>query len=187
MPSPKKNIRILSMDLSLSGAAFAVLDVFEKSVKIVEMRLVDNTLPQIKSKSHGEKLANIYFNLDEMLNKHKATDFVREKGFSRFPLATQTLFKVVGVVDFTLYCNEIKESIEEIAPTSVKKLVTGDGKADKAMVDKELRKYLAASQKDIVFEQDDLSDAVAVGIAYALKNKLLPVYTPRQRTKKDVE
>lgn len=174
MPNKKKSDRtILAMDLSLSGSAFAVLEVYEKSVKIKELRFVNNSLKEIKDKSHGEKVANIYFNLEDILQKHKPTDIVREKGFSRFPQATQALFKVVGVVDFTLFCADIKENIAEVAPTSVKKYVTGSGKASKEEVDEEVRKFLAPSQRDIVFETNDVSDAVAVGVAYCLKNKLI--------------
>ena len=59
--------------------------------------------------------------------------FVREKGFSRFPHETQVLFKVVGIVDLAAW-RQCKTQFVEIAPTTVKKLLTGSGKASKEEV-----------------------------------------------------
>ena len=56
--------------------------------------------------------------------------FVREKGFSRFPHETQALFKVVGIADLAAWRAYGTEFVE-IAPTTVKKLLTGSGKASK--------------------------------------------------------
>lgn len=185
MAKIKQNRLILAMDLSLSGSAFAVLQPCTNTVQIKELRFVDNDLPEIKGKTHGEKLANIYFNLDDIIRKYPITDFVREKGFFRFPQATQALYKVVGVVDFTMYCNEIKMNIEEIAPTSVKKLVAGNGKADKLEVEKAVRNYLSKSCREIIFETDNHSDAVAVGIAYCRKKNLIPEFTWDKKLRKE--
>lgn len=59
--------------------------------------------------------------------------FVREKGFSRFPHETQVLFKVVGVTDLAAW-QKCRAAYEEIAPSAVKKLLTGSGKASKEEV-----------------------------------------------------
>ena len=56
--------------------------------------------------------------------------FVREKGFSRFPRETQALFKVIGVADLVAWQKKRAE-YHEIAPTTIKKLLTGSGKATK--------------------------------------------------------
>ena len=59
--------------------------------------------------------------------------FVRERAFSRFPQETQALFKVVGIADMTVWTCAGR-TWEEIAPTTVKKLLTGSGKAAKEEV-----------------------------------------------------
>ena len=59
--------------------------------------------------------------------------FVREKGFSRFPHETQTLFKVVGFADLAAW-QKCRAVYEEIAPAAVKKLLVGSGKASKEEV-----------------------------------------------------
>lgn len=55
---------------------------------------------------------------------------MREKGFFRFPHETQALFKVMGVADLVAWQKQRTEYIE-IAPTTIKKLLTGSGKATK--------------------------------------------------------
>ena len=84
-----------------------------------------------EKKRHGQILAEIYDLITEL-----AVDvavFVREKGFSRFPHETQALFKVVGVADLAAWTTCRTECVE-IAPTTVKKLLTGSGKASKEEV-----------------------------------------------------
>ena len=58
---------------------------------------------------------------------------MRERAFSRFPQETQALFKVVGIADMAVW-EHAKQSWEEIAPATVKKLLTGSGKARKEEV-----------------------------------------------------
>lgn len=59
--------------------------------------------------------------------------FVREKGFSRFPHETQALFKVVGVADLVAWQKKGCD-YHEMAPTAIKKLLTGNGKTNKQEV-----------------------------------------------------
>lgn len=173
MPKGCQDRLILSLDLSLNGSAFAVLKPFKKSVRVLEMVWVDNSA--VETDSLPEKLANIYFNLADLLSRHDITDVVREKGFSMHSTVTQKLFRVVGVVDFCLYCEGFTTSIPEIPPTVVKKTLTGKGKASKEEVADGILKHLTKPQRQegIYFRSDDESDAVAVGIAYCIKNKVI--------------
>lgn len=115
-----------------------------------------------EKKCHGQILAEIYDLITEL-----AVDvavFVREKGFSRFPHETQALFKVNGVADLAAWrvCNT---EFAEIAPTTVKKLLTGSGKSNKSEVAAALEKYIGKQS----FKTDDESDAAAVGIAWLIR------------------
>ena len=58
---------------------------------------------------------------------------MRERAFSRFPQETQALFKVVGIADMAVW-KHAKQPWEETAPATVKKLLTGSGKAGKEEV-----------------------------------------------------
>ena len=94
--------------------------------------------------------------------------FVRERAFSRFHLETQTLNKVVGIADQAAWKSSYAV-YDEIAPTTVKKLLTGSGKASKQEVSSVLDIYIGNQE----FETDDESDAVAVGIAWLKQRQLI--------------
>lgn len=94
--------------------------------------------------------------------------FVRERAFSRFPHETQTLHKVVGIADLAAW-QKAGAVFQELAPTTVKKLLTGNGKATKEEVASALTHYVGEQH----YATDDESDAVAVGIAWLLQEKLL--------------
>lgn len=156
----------------MSGTALAVLDISVSGrVKIVETCFVNNK--KHSKKSHGYRLNNISLELDRILKAYEIEHIVREKGFSKFATATQTLFKVVGVSDLTLFKNGVEKDIAEIPPTTVKKAIAGHGGAEKSEVAEGVRSYLVDDQKDYVFGTEDESDAVAVGVTYALQKKLI--------------
>lgn len=161
-----EEMKILAQDLSLNSPAFAVLEVVEGEVEILHLsHLKTNT-----KKEHGYRLLQIYNHIKNIYEEHPDLDaVVREKGFSRFPKVTQSLFKVVGVSDIIAYINKFN-TVHEIAPTSVKKFITGNGKASKDDVADSVNTYLGTN---INFKTDDESDAVAVGIAFLIQKKVL--------------
>lgn len=119
--------------------------------------------------SHGKKLLRIFTELKAVCNRNpEITVFVREKGVTRFHKATQALFRVVGVSDL-LAEMILQDTVIEYSISTIKKAITGNGKADKAEVAACLDKYLT---EKLTFETDDESDAVAVGITYFLQEVL---------------
>lgn len=149
---------ILSLDLSLACPAFAVLKVSDNKVKVVEVSHV-----KTKSKdSTGQRLFIISNHLKDILDRYEFDAYVMEKGFSKFPVATQQLQRVVGVVLVTLYRKGVEE-IGELSPTTVKKSITGSGKASKDELAICLHDYVG----DVIYKTDDESDSVGVGVAYA--------------------
>lgn len=163
----EKTLRILAMDLSMNLPAFAVMDVVNKEIHIVDVRYCNNK--KNTKLSHGFRLSQISKMIKQIMLDFPDIDVVvREKGFTRFAGVTQTLFKVVGISDLVIYEGIGVNNIYELSPTSVKKTITGDGKASKIAVEKGVRKYLTHTQKDYEFATDDCSDAVAVGIAWLI-------------------
>lgn len=157
---------VLGMDLSLSCPAFCVARVREGKVEVIH-------LSHVKTKgkdSHGARLRVIFNHLEQLLVDYpNITHVVREKGFSRHAITTQTLFKVVGISDLIAH-HFGHENIAEIAPTTVKKLITGSGKAEKEEVAAGLYKYLYTP---VNFSNTDESDACGVCIAYMKEKKML--------------
>jgi Holliday junction resolvasome RuvABC endonuclease subunit len=69
---------------------------------------------------------------------------------------------------FRLFIHHYDKPVDYMAPSSIKKFVTGSGKATKREVQADLSKYIL-NFEDIKFNNLDESDAAAVGVAYALK------------------
>lgn len=91
---------------------------------------------------------------------------MRERAFSRFPHETQALSKVVGIADLVAW-QQRRAEYHELAPTTVKKLLTGSGKATKEEVAAALVQYVGEQS----YTTDDESDAVAAGVAWMIINQ----------------
>lgn len=160
---------LLALDLSLSSTGYAVIQWEDSKATVIEVGHIDNKRKGRMKWSHGKRLLHIYEELSFIINSYPDIELVvREKGVSRFNRATQVLFRVVGVVDLLLEEKELKPS-EEISISETKKLITGNGKAEKEEVAEAVQQYLTES---VTFVNDDESDAVAVGVAYCLKEGL---------------
>lgn len=160
---------ILSLDLSLSSAGYAVGEVSQGKIKILEVGHINNT--KYSKKSHAFRLHRIASVLKDLFRKYKFDAVVRERGFSNRPATTQTLFKVVGVSDLMGFSFG-HNSISEIPPKTVKKYVTGSGNASKEEVANALPVYVG----EIEYAVDDESDAVAVLVAYCIQENLILDY-----------
>jgi crossover junction endodeoxyribonuclease RuvC len=143
----------------------------KKKITIDNILVIDSK--KAKNKGHGETLHDIYISLVAELIKNERPDvFVREAAVGTFCHGTtMTLNKVVGVVDLALWEVYKEEWVEKYRPTSIKKAITGSGKASKQEVDAEIQKYLS---KKMEFEGDDESDAVAVAVMWLMDNGHLP-------------
>jgi crossover junction endodeoxyribonuclease RuvC len=160
-----KSETYLGLDLSMSSSGIAVVNIRDKKPDLVVATRV-KTKP---SESHGWRLYAIARKLREVhedLGPFKA--IVREKGFSRFAAATQAIFKVVGVTDFLFRDYDISE----VTPTTVKKIIAGNGKASKEQVEEGVRRILGLDD-DYKFESDDASDAVGVILTHMIKEGLI--------------
>ncbi len=160
-------MKILAMDLSLSCPAFCVAEARDRVLLVHHLSHIKTNA----KKSRGYRLFQIYNHMKEILEEHPdITEVVREKGFSKFPSVTQTLFQVVGISTICAFKHGGHEVIHEIPPTTVKKLVTGSGKSTKDKV-ADMAKELYGLE--IQFKTDDESDAVGVAIAFFLQKKAL--------------
>lgn len=158
---------VLSMDLSLSSPAFAVLEYDNNgTVKLIHKSHVNN---KKRSKAtHGERLSYIYDELNRIMEKYPIKETVREKGFSRYAQTTQTLFKVVGISDFITH-RMAGLTVSEIPPTTIKKVLAGHGFSSKDAVAEALYAYIGKQD----YANDDESDAVAVGIVYLMQKGIV--------------
>ena len=174
-------MKILSIDPSLTGTAFALLEIQDGHLLFVETFFVDNK--NNASQGTGVRLKRIAESLEKILEGTTIDHVVIEKQFTRFNVATQAMFKVVGVLELTLSKHDLN-TIDYITPTGVKKGITGNGKADKDEVQEAVRNYLPKDQQDMKFLTNDCSDAVAVGVVLGLEKKFLKNVTANVTNKK---
>ncbi len=69
---------------------------------------------------------------------------------------------------FKKYISDNDKSFDVIAPSSVKKLITDNGRASKELVRDQVKEKLVDGDK-IKFNNLDESDSAAIGVAYAIK------------------
>ena len=93
--------------------------------------------------------------------------FVRQRGFHKQAQETEAIFKMVGVSD--LYAWKYQKVFDEIPPTVIKLVLTGNMKASKEEVAASLERYVG--KQDYAF--DDESDSVAVGVCWLIQHGYL--------------
>ena len=89
---------------------------------------------------------------------------IREKFHSKNPHTNRAVFSAWAAVDAGLAFNGY-EVTEEMAQATVKKQLTGNGRADKQEVADEVKRILRLGD-DYEFRKDDESDACAIILAY---------------------
>lgn len=156
---------ILALDPSLNSTGYAVLHYEDEVITVVEKGNLNNK--KIPAALIGKKLVNIEELLCNLFDMYQFQAIVKEASFCTNKIqSTQKTFMVLGVIYQTCFKNGYSD-IQDISATTVKKLVGGNGKCSKEEV-KENLYYYVGYQK---YATEDVSDAVAVGTAYLLKNK----------------
>lgn len=164
---------IIASDLSLNGSAFAVIEIMKSGkFRVIDTEYVDNS--KIKSEYTPKKLKNISDTFDSLVKRYDNARIVRERGFARFNKATRKLGMVEGVYDLVLVKNGYEKDTETISPTTIKKVITGSGRAKKPEVSAKVRELFSEEDvKGVNFNNNDITDAIAVGITYAIENRLI--------------
>ncbi|MCM3639677.1 crossover junction endodeoxyribonuclease RuvC [Priestia aryabhattai] len=157
---------ILALDLSLSSTGFAVGKVEQGKIDLIKKGHINNKKHAKKSQAY--RLHRIASVLKDVFRSHPVDIVVKERGFSKGHVSTQALFKVAGVADLMSFSFG-HDNMAELTPAQVKKAVTKNGKASKEEVAEALEKYVGKQE----YSNDDESDAVAVLVAYSLKEGLL--------------
>ena len=175
--------RMFCADLSLKRPGFCkfVVEQTENGQEITnfETMSVDN---KAKTKDHGELLDDILRALSNFLpDDDQPTYFVKEKAaLSSHSFAMIGMAKVCGLADWLIW--RLGSSWNDVAPMSIKKILTGSGKAEKSAV--------AAAQKTYIGEHeytcDDESDAAAAGVAWLIQNGQFKVNS-EENTSKETE
>lgn len=169
MTITKTKQQIIAFDLSLTNSGYAVGEVEDGELEIIEFGSISNK--RFSRHSHAFRLNRIAEAVTALLKKYPDADaIVKEGSFSNsFIKSTQIIFKVVGVWELVAFLNG-HEHFTDIAPNSVKKAVTGNGRAKKFQVAEAVKEITGLETAN-----DDESDAIAVLLAYCADKRLIEI------------
>jgi len=149
---------LYAFDLSMSCTGLVIFDITTLNpVKIMSTETNDKL-------EHGERLNVFREEWSKVIKEYTPTEVTIERGFSRFNTSTQVIYRVHGV------CNELFSSYPQTyyPPKSVKEAIL-KGDASKAKV----RERIEKEYPDLNFNNEDESDAFAVGLTHLIKTKRL--------------
>jgi crossover junction endodeoxyribonuclease RuvC len=166
-------MQVIAFDLSLSNSGYAVGKIKDRKLHIVEIGTIGTK--RYAQRSTGFRLNYIAKEIRELYKKYELDAVVKEQSFSNSRIkATQQIFKVNGVWELMTHLAD-KDNFAELTPSTVKKELTGNGRASKEEVADAVLSHFRTIMGDstIKFKNKDESDAVAVLIAYCIKEGLI--------------
>lgn len=155
---------ILGLDISLTSTGYVVCRFDKGRIEVLEKGRVRTNSKQ----PYGVRLQKIRDRVDILFDMFPIDFVVKESGFTK-GFSTQPIFRAVGVAEMTCADKGYIEEMKSVTPTEVKKWVAGYGKATKDEVANGVMDYVG----QMTFESDDVSDAVAVVIAYLRREGIM--------------
>ena len=144
---------ILGIDPGTTSIGYALLDCSARQPKLLEARLVP-----LGASLAENRLMDIHREIKKIIAQWKPSVASVEKlFFAKNAKTAMTVSEARGVILLTAKLHGI--TVYEYTPLTIKKVVTGDGTADKAQVQKMVRLILKETASLPV--QDDVFDSIA--------------------------
>lgn len=159
-------MRILGVDPGTATTGWAILERTEKDFVVHGFDLIETD----KDTAPGKRLQHIVQHLNKIFEKYQPDVMAIEKIF--FARNAKTVIRVgqaQGVMIYTASLNNV--DVAEIAPGHIKKIVTGNGRADKKMIQQHLRKIFGAKIRSKAKKKthfDNAADALAIAYTHAV-------------------
>lgn len=158
---------ILGIDPGTATTGFGVVRLTKKGNEVIEWGLIETDKNLLKEK----RLDFIYEETTRLIIKHKPDVFVIEKVFfSNNAKTVISIGQAQGVM--LLAASKTGVGVEEYAPGTIKKMITGSGRAKKKEVQASIRKILGNHVKSAKHKKthfDDAADALAIALTHAFK------------------
>lgn len=160
---------ILGIDPGTATSGYGVVRLNGKGNEVVTWGLIETKKDGLKE----NRLDQIFEETKKLLFLHKPDVFVIEKIF--FAANAKTAISVgqaQGVM--LLAASKSKTKVVEYAPGTIKKTITGSGRANKKEVQTHVRKILGNRVKSEAHKKthfDNAADALAIALTHALKLK----------------
>lgn len=140
--------------MSKTGIAVFNIDTYEP-ILITSIETNDK-------EEYGDRLHTQRKYMEGLIDKYPPYEVAIEQGFTMHNKSTQVIYRTHGVAQ------ELFHEYPQFyyAPTTVKKMITGNGRSSKEIVQESILKRYP----DIEFENKDQSDAVGVACSHLIKN-----------------
>lgn len=158
---------ILGIDPGTATTGYGLVNLNGKGNEVVGWGLIETDKKLLKER----RLDFIFEETLNLIKKHKPDIFVFEKVF--FANNAKTAISVgqaQGVM--LLAASKTRVEVAEYAPGTIKKMITGSGRANKKEVQKHIRKILGSHVKSKAHQKthfDNAADALAVALTHAFK------------------
>lgn len=158
---------ILGIDPGTATTGYGLIHVTGNKLRVKNWGLIETDKNGLKE----NRLQKIYTETLALIKLHKPDIFVFEKIF--FATNAKTVIAVgqaQGVM--LLAASHAKVKVEEYAPGTIKKMITGSGRANKKEVQQAIRKRLGNHVKSKAHKKthfDNAADALAVALTHAMK------------------
>lgn len=158
---------ILGIDPGTATSGFGVVNLNGNGNEVVTWGLIETDKNLLKEK----RLDFIYEETLRLLEEHKPDVFVFEKVFFSNNAKTAIAVGQAQGVMLLAAC-KAKVKVEEYAPGTIKKMITGNGRANKKEVQTHIRKILGSRVKSEAHKKthfDNAADALAIALTHAFK------------------
>lgn len=160
---------ILGIDPGTATTGYGIVEVLKDGVHVGKWGLIETDKSLLKE----HRLEIIYEKTVELIKEHKPDVFAFEKVF--FASNAKTVIAVgqaQGAI--LLAARKTKTYVVEYAPGTIKKVITGSGRANKKEVQTHIRKILGnkvKSEKNKKTHFDNAADALAIALTHAFTVK----------------
>ncbi|KKQ43121.1 MAG: Crossover junction endodeoxyribonuclease RuvC [Microgenomates group bacterium GW2011_GWC1_37_8] len=158
---------ILGIDPGTATTGYGIIKAESKIFEIIDFGLIETE----KNGDPGKRLINIHNQMKRILIDFNPDVVAIERLF--FATNAKTAMRVGQAHGVLLYCAASqKKQVFEYAPGTIKKLITGDGRADKKMMQKSIRKVFGPAVRSRPKKRthfDNAADALAVALTHALR------------------
>ena len=161
---------ILGIDPGTATTGYAILNVEGDDMDAIEFGLIETK----KEETPEKRLHIIHAEMCDLFTRFTPDIMAIERIF--FAANVTTAIRV-GQAQGVMFLSAAAAGVPviEYAPGSIKKLISGDGRADKKMMQKALRKVFGAKIRSKAYKKthfDNAADALAVALChvYSLEN-----------------
>ncbi len=164
-PDTRRSIPILGIDPGLGITGYGVLEAAAGSPRLVEAGVIRSTGD---SKSLPSRLAEIHRGVAEVIATLKPAAMALEQLYSHYahPRTSILMGHARGVI--CLAAAEADIPVVHYSATQIKRILTGNGRAPKAQVQRAIEKELCLDRPP---EPPDVADALAVALCHYYLSK----------------